>query len=68
MYLGPLAIAIPGELAGSWAAHQAYGRLPWSRLVMPSARMAEDGVPVNKHLAMALKLRARTIKLEPSLW
>jgi len=67
-FQGPLAIAIPGELAGSWAAHQAYGRLPWSRLVMPSARMAEDGVPVNKHLAMALKLRARTIKLEPSLW
>ena len=59
---------VPGELAGSWAAHQAYGRLPWSRLVLPAANMAENGVVVNKHLAKFLKLRSDAIKAEPSLW
>lgn len=48
---GGLAVAVPGELAGSWAAHQKYGKLPWSRLVLPTAEMAEKGIPVNSHLA-----------------
>ena len=65
---GGLAVAVPGELAGYWDAHQAYGRLAWSRLVLPAALMAENGVQVNKHLAMVLTMKAASIKAEPSMW
>ena len=46
---GGLAVGVPGELAGYWDAHQQYGKLPWSRLVLPTAEMVEKGVPVNSH-------------------
>lgn len=65
---GGLAVAVPGELAGYWEAHQAHGRLPWARLVLPAAILAETGVTVNQHLAKYLKIRADSIKAEPSMW
>ena len=68
MYPGALSVAVPGELAGSWAAHQAFGRLRWSRLVLPAARMAERRVKVNKRLAADLQFESELIKTEPSLW
>lgn len=61
-------MAVPGELAGYWDAHQTYGRLPWSRLVQPAIKLAENGVEVNSHLAMVLQLKAVSIKAEPSMW
>jgi gamma-glutamyltranspeptidase/glutathione hydrolase/leukotriene-C4 hydrolase len=64
---GGLAVAVPGELAGSWAAHQKYGKLPWSRLVLPTAEMAEKGIPVNSHLANSLKEFEKLILDEPSM-
>ncbi len=67
-YEGGLAVAVPGELAGYWDAHQTYGRLPWSRLVLPAALLAENGVQVNSHLAATLKIKAASIKAEPSMW
>lgn len=60
-------MAVPGELAGYWAAHQEYGRLPWSRLVLPAASMAENGLAVNRHLAETLGRDAESIKAEPSM-
>lgn len=67
MITGGLAVAVPGELAGYWAAHQAYGRLPWSNLVLPAATMAENGVSVNRHLAETLGRDAESIKADPSM-
>jgi gamma-glutamyltranspeptidase/glutathione hydrolase/leukotriene-C4 hydrolase len=64
---GGLAVAVPGELAGSWAAHQKYGKLPWSRLVLPTAEMAEKGIPVNSHLANSLQEFEKLILDEPSM-
>ena len=66
--LGGLAVAVPGELAGYWQAHQMYGKLPWSRLILPSVILAEMGVAVNRHLANALKQKSAEIKAEPSMW
>lgn len=60
-------MAVPGELAGYWAAHQAYGKLPWSCLVLPAAIMAENGVSVNRHLAETLGRDAESIKADPSM-
>lgn len=64
---GGLAVAVPGELAGYWAAHQEYGKLPWSRLVLPTAEMVEKGVPVNSHLANSLQVEKKIVLAEPSL-
>ncbi len=64
---GPLSIAVPGEVAGSWAAWKAYGKLPWKMLVMPSAMMAVNGVRVTNALAGALQVNAATIRMNPSM-
>lgn len=64
---GPLSVAVPGEVAGSWAAHQAYGKLPWSNLILPSADMADSGIVVTRALAEKLLGKQDVIKAEPSL-
>lgn len=63
-----LSVAVPGELAGYWEAHQAYGKLPWSRLVLPAAALAEKGTAVNENMASALVIEEANIKAEPSMW
>jgi gamma-glutamyltranspeptidase/glutathione hydrolase/leukotriene-C4 hydrolase len=64
---GGLAVAVPGELAGYWAAHQQYGKLNWSRLVLPTAEMVEKGIPVNSHLANSLQEFQKLVIDEPSM-
>jgi len=41
--IGGQAAATPGTVAGFWAAHQRFGRLPWRDLVEPAIRLATDG-------------------------
>ena len=41
--VGGQAAAVPGTVAGFWAAHQRYGSLPWRDLVMPAVELAENG-------------------------
>jgi gamma-glutamyltranspeptidase/glutathione hydrolase len=41
--IGGQAAAVPGTVAGFWAAHKRYGKLPWADLVMPAAELAADG-------------------------
>ena len=41
--IGAQAAGVPGTVAGMWAAHQRFGKLPWSRLIEPAIRLAEDG-------------------------
>jgi len=41
--IGGQAAAVPGTVAGFWAAHQRYGKLPWQDLVAPAVRLAADG-------------------------
>jgi gamma-glutamyltranspeptidase / glutathione hydrolase / leukotriene-C4 hydrolase len=65
---GALAAGVPGEVAGYWAAHQRYGKLPWARLVRPSALLAENGIPVNNHLFGALKQEESRIQADSSMW
>lgn len=49
--IGARATAVPGTVAGLWAAHQRFGSLPWRDLVMPAVRLARDGFIVPKSLA-----------------
>ncbi len=41
--IGGQAAAVPGTVAGMWAAHQRYGKLPWRDLVLPAAKLADEG-------------------------
>jgi gamma-glutamyltranspeptidase/glutathione hydrolase len=48
--VGGLAAGVPGEVRGLATLHKRYGKLPWSDVVMPSARLARDGWQVNRDL------------------
>ncbi len=41
--IGPLAIAVPGELAGLESIHQRWGNLPWRSLFQEAIQFAEHG-------------------------
>ncbi|KAN0064714.1 hypothetical protein ACQY0O_002365 [Thecaphora frezii] len=52
---GALAPGVPGELKALEYAHRKWGRLPWSRLVLPSIRLAEETY-VSTELARRLRI------------
>ncbi len=41
--IGPLASGVPGSVAGLWAMHERFGKLPWHELVEPAIALARDG-------------------------
>ncbi|KAK2031174.1 gamma-glutamyltransferase 1 [Colletotrichum zoysiae] len=48
--IGGLASGVPGELRGLEYLHKRYGKLPWSQVVMPAARVARRGFRVTEDL------------------
>lgn len=50
-FLGAQAVAVPGTVRGMNAAHRRFGTLPWSRLLAPAVRLAEQGFEVTDDLA-----------------
>ncbi|KAL7098656.1 hypothetical protein ACP275_09G031700 [Erythranthe tilingii] len=46
----PLAIAVPGQLAGLYTIHQKYGKLPWESVVKPAENLARRGFKVSQSL------------------
>ena len=61
--IGPASCAVPGVPAGLGALWQAYGRLPWPRLVEPALRLARDGVPLPAAHAACLEMLAPVFTL-----
>ncbi len=53
---GALAVGVPGSVAGLWAAHQKFGKLPWRDVIQPAIDLAEKGVAAD--LAFSEDLRA----------
>ena len=49
-HFGPLAVGVPGTVAGLWKAHQELGSLPWADLVAPAVRLAREGIPITYSL------------------
>lgn len=64
---GALAVGVPGELAGYWAAHQRFGRLPWSNLVQPSIDVCRNGYHMSKHQYDSLNIQSNNIYGDPLL-
>ncbi len=62
-----LAVGVPGTLRGLELAHRRHGNLPWRELVMPAARLAEEGFVVDEHLARSLNriLSRAMVQREP---
>ncbi|XP_066271478.1 glutathione hydrolase 1 proenzyme-like [Branchiostoma lanceolatum] len=55
--MGGISVAVPGQVRGLWEAHQRYGKLPWRDLFQPAVRLAEEGICIGKHLAIAMRVR-----------
>jgi len=51
---GHLASGVPGAVAGLYAAHQRFGSKPWSQLLEPAIRLAEQGFKVDEHFSDAI--------------
>ena len=49
-HFGPLAVGVPGTVAGLWKAHQKLGSLPWEDLVNPAVELAREGIPITYSL------------------
>ncbi|HZW59952.1 MAG TPA: gamma-glutamyltransferase [Woeseiaceae bacterium] len=53
--VGHRAAGVPGTVAGFWEAHRRFGVLPWRDLVMPAARLADEGFVVAGSLVEEMK-------------
>jgi gamma-glutamyltranspeptidase/glutathione hydrolase len=51
--VGPLAVGVPGSVAGMFEAHARYGTRPWAELIEPAIRLAE-GFPVTPRFLLSL--------------
>ena len=61
-----LAAGVPGTVAGLYAAHQRFGRLPWKRLVQPAIEQARKGIVVSYDMAQMLKARRESLCQNPA--
>ncbi|XP_076817193.1 glutathione hydrolase 1 proenzyme-like isoform X2 [Clavelina lepadiformis] len=67
--LGTLAVAVPGQIAGFWDAHQRFGKLLWKDLFEPSIKIAEEGYVVGSAHAAAIALTApNMLDRDLNLW
>lgn len=44
------AVAVPGTVAGMWAAHQRFGKLSWQEVLAPAIHYAKEGFVVEEQL------------------
>src|SRR5207302_2754620 len=62
---GPLAVAVPGELAGLEAARRRFGTMKFSALAAPAIKLAREGFPITPHMARDIELTAAQISRDP---
>ena len=64
---GPLAVAVPGELAGLDAALKKFGTMKFSALAAPAIHLADTGFPATSHLAEEVARVAPKIAGDPGM-
>ena len=63
---GPLAVGVPGTVAGLFLAHQRLGNLPWADLVQPAVELARDGIPITYALESGFARNAPRFQAWPA--
>ncbi|WP_342643176.1 gamma-glutamyltransferase [Rhodoligotrophos ferricapiens] len=63
--VGGRSVGVPGVVAMMWMAHQAHGKLPWSRLFAPAIKLAREGFEVSPRLAEEIA-EARPLLRDPA--
>lgn len=64
---GPLAVAVPGQVAGLTEALKRFGSLPLPTVMAPATRYATEGFPAHPHLRRALEGQISYIRKSPDL-
>ena len=65
-HFGPLAVGVPGTVAGLWQAHRELGSLPWADLVAPAVALARDGIPITYTLQRSFAANQGRFQQYPS--
>jgi gamma-glutamyltranspeptidase / glutathione hydrolase len=65
-HLGVLSVGTPGTVAGLFAAHKKYGKLPWKKLLNPAVKLAAKGIPFSYALTQHASSYEQTWKKFPS--
>jgi gamma-glutamyltranspeptidase / glutathione hydrolase len=63
----PLAVAVPGQVAGLTEALKRFGRLPLATVMAPAIRLAGDGFPLQGHLRHAIERQLQSIRKSSDL-
>jgi len=64
---GPLAVGVPGAVAGLYWAHRTLGRLPWAAVLQPAIALAKAGLEVSWSLFLKLAENVEAIREMPAL-
>lgn len=63
---GPLAVAVPGVIAGLVDIQKKYGTIPLAKVIAPAIRLADAGFPIYPQLAEAITYRATLLGDSPT--
>jgi gamma-glutamyltranspeptidase/glutathione hydrolase len=63
---GHLSVGVPGSVAGMFAAHRKFGRLPWRELLAPAIRLARDGYALDPARSRQIALGAERLGRFPA--
>jgi len=64
---GPLAVAVPGEIAGLDAALRRFGTMKFSTVAAPAIGLAEQGFPATEHMAQDIARTSTQLAADPGL-
>jgi gamma-glutamyltranspeptidase / glutathione hydrolase len=65
--VGPLAVAVPGEIAGIDAVLKRFGTMKFQQVAAPAVKLARDGFPLSEHLAGEIKSNLSILAMDPGL-